>query len=606
MTSQRLGLVLIAGALFAIATIGTILTLDIKARDTHTIRADGAALARLLAGFSYQELAPGDGSHSVIEILRSRIARSPLAYAAVFDHNNSLRSYIGSAPEVGAMALDTAALSTGLIERDTVAADGQRVIEFVSPLVDAGQIAGSIRVGFIKPDFGLVLTDLPLLARLALPVSLLIPLFYYVMRREMRPLQTVSARLDEIAARLSDPIELQPSADMQGFIGNFERFMQAAEARQREAQTRQADLVMQQRLIVYEKSRVESSLQSIPDGIMVVGENGQVAFINDNLALLLKVTRDMVVDKPIAEWCREPSIATFLKRLNSVNGLCRVETLEVPPGAHCDKDLAISAVPLFSPRDASETFGSVVVFRDITTEVHARSARDDFVAKVAHEIKNPLNVINMQAETLAEFGADNDELRVTAVNVIQDEVERLSHMVGDLLNITQIEAGSLTIQRSPVKLRELIEDAFVTTMRGGEARAIVPRLELPRHLSTVLADKDLLRLALNNVLTNAIKYNRDGGTVTLRASENDDTVIIEISDEGVGIAAADQGRIFEKFFRAESSEARAREGHGLGLALAKQVIDLHYGRMEVESELGVGTTFTIMLEKDINQLQEAV
>jgi signal transduction histidine kinase len=177
---------------------------------------------------------------------------------------------------------------------------------------------------------------------------------------------------------------------------------------------------------------------------------------------------------------------------------------------------------------------------------------------VPHEIKNPMNVINMQAETLAEFGAESEELRVTAINVIQDEVERVSRLIGDLLNITQIEGGSLAVQRVPVKLRDLLEDAFVTTMRAGEARNIVPQLDLPRHLPTILANKDLLRLAFNNFLTNAVKYNRDGGTVTLKAVENDDAVVIEISDEGVGISVDDQLRVFENLFRSDDPAARAR------------------------------------------------
>ena len=115
-----------------------------------------------------------------------------------------------------------------------------------------------------------------------------------------------------------------------------------------------------------------------------------------------------------------------------------------------------------------------------------------------------------------------------------------------------------------------------------------------------------MRLALNNLLTNAIKYNRDGGTVTLAAEEFDDAVHVSVIDEGVGIASADQKRIFDKFYRSENAEARLQEGHGLGLALTKQVIDLHHGSMQVESELGQGSTFTMVLKKEVSLLQEAV
>jgi signal transduction histidine kinase len=302
----------------------------------------------------------------------------------------------------------------------------------------------------------------------------------------------------------------------------------------------------------------------------------------------------------------DESVRAFLCRFNSGKRLHRVETIEFVPASNPQKSIAVNAFPLFSPKHTSSVFGAVVLFRDISAEVMARGARDEFVAHVAHEIKSPLNVINMQADALAEFGAEDAEIRVNSVNVIQDEVDRLSRMIGDLLNITQIEAGSVSIDRKPVKLRELLEDAFTATMRRSDARGIVPQLDLPRTLPTIQADKDLLRLALNNLLTNAIKYNRAGGAVTLAAVEHDDRIEISVSDEGVGIAADEQQRIFEKFYRSQDAGARAREGHGLGLALAKHVLDLHHGTVQVDSQLGEGTTFTISLKKEMVLLKEAV
>ncbi len=609
MTSQRLGLAMIAGALLAIVAIGAVFTLDVQKRRSNEIRADGVALARLLGSFSYDELAPQGGGVSVLESLRTRIGRSALIYAAVVDESGRIRAYAGIPGALDLAAPSRLSSQNWLGEHEVETVDGRKVIEFNAPVVQDGRMAGTLLVGFLKPTLGLALTQIPFLAQLALPVFLLIPFFYYLLRREMDPLREASLRLAEVAARgAGEPAThvLTPSEDLRSFMNNFDRFLKLADSQVQQARTQQADVLVHHRLLSYEKGRIEAALQSMPDGVMVVDETGQVSFMNDNLSLLLRVTRDEVLDKPVGEWCVDEPVCAFLSRFNGGKSLHKVETLEFIPVSNPEKSISVNAFPLFSPKETSSVYGAVVLFRDVSAEVMARGARDEFVTHVAHEVKSPLNVINMQAETLAEFGADDAEIRVNAVNVIQDEVDRLSRMIGDLLNITQIEAGSVAIDRKPVKLRELLEDAFTTTVRVADARGIVPHLDLPRSLPTIQADKDLLRLALNNVLTNAIKYNREGGTVTLTAMEHDDCVQISITDEGIGIAVEEQHRVFDKFYRSDDAGVRAREGHGLGLALAKQVIDLHHGSVRVESEVGEGSTFTISLKKEMRLLKVAV
>lgn len=609
MTSQKLGLLMIGGALLAIASMWAVLSLDARERRANEIHADGVALVRLLGGAGWEALVPGAGGVSALEALRARVGRSALAYALVQDERGAVRARVGPIDLLPADAAQPGAVQNWLGEREIRTADGREVLEFSMPVSRGDALAGQVRVGFLRPSFVPSPDELPLVAGLALPVFLLIPFIWYGVRREMRPLGDVGRRLDEVARRGfgdGDAVTLEPSADLRAFMANFDRFLKLADERVQDAKVRQQDLLVHQRLLSYEKGRIEAALQSLPDGVVVVDESGQATFMNDNLALMLGIARSDALGTPVTGWAVDEPVQNFFRRFNGGKSLHRVETLEYSPATHPDKRYSVNAFPLFSPKETSEVFGAVAIFRDISAEALARGARDEFVAHVAHEIKSPLNVINMQAETLAEFGAEDAELRVSAVNVIQDEVDRLSRMVRDLLSITQIEAGSVDIDRQPVKLREFLEDVFTTTMRGGEARGIVPRLELPRTLPNVHGDKDLLRLALNNLLTNAIKYNRDGGAVTLCATEIDGGVSIAVSDEGVGIAPEELSRVFDKFYRSPSAEASDREGHGLGLALTKQVIDLHHGALRVESEPGEGTTFTVTLKTDAVMLREAV
>jgi signal transduction histidine kinase len=217
------------------------------------------------------------------------------------------------------------------------------------------------------------------------------------------------------------------------------------------------------------------------------------------------------------------------------------------------------------------------------------------VAHVSHELKSPLNVIAMYAETLAD--SDDESLRVESLNVIQDEIERMNALVGNLLNVSKLDTGSMAPERNRVRLDDMLRDAYDQALPRAEGKQLRVDLDLPRDLDAVTIDKDLFRIALNNLLTNAIKYNRAGGSVTLAARNEGREIIISVRDTGIGIAAADCERIFEKFYRvSESGAPVARGGHGLGLYLAAQIVELHHGRIVLDSEPGVGSTFSIHLK----------
>lgn len=598
---------MIASALLATCAIAVLLAFDAEKRRSNELSAEGVALVRLLGSFEWDDLAPVNGRASVLETLRARLGRSAFVYAAIFDNSNVLHAYVGNVEEIPGLA--TQPVNNWLDEREIELGDGRTVLEFSAPVTRTDALAGSLRLGFVKPGHSIRFADIPSLAQFALPIFMLVPIFYFLMRREMRPLQDSSRRLDEVVARgelSNDGAVLQPSADLQTFIANFNRYIDAADARSSQDKIRNQDLLVHQRLVSYEKGRIEAALQTLPLGLLVIDESGAANFANDNLAVLLGLSTGEIKDRPPGEWEIDDSLKSFISRLNGGRNLHRVEELEFNPESNPQRSIAVSAFPLLAANSATENAGVVVVFEDETADAMARNARDEFVAHVAHELKSPLNVINMQAETLAEFGAEDAEIRVSSINIIQDEIDRLARLIKNLLSITQIESGSVAIDRQPIKSLQLFEDAFEAVTRGVEARDIKTKLDLPRSLPNLIGDKDLLRLALNNLLTNAIKYSRDGGFVTLSAEENDDMVIVKVSDEGLGIDPQDQQHIFEKFFRSAQADARAREGHGLGLALTKQVIDMHQGSISVESELGQGTTFTMALHREVSMLQEAV
>ena len=357
---------------------------------------------------------------------------------------------------------------------------------------------------------------------------------------------------------------------------------------------------------LYTKHRFESIFEEFPDGVMLLDESAVATYANSKIELLLGQSKEAICGHKFHDWAQDEALSAFFARFQTLQSrLRRKQELIFTPAYLKGHTLSIGAYPIEN-REQKTFHGTLVLCRDVTAEALAKQARGDFVAHVAHELKSPLNVLAMYSELLMGEEGNDSEVRTDAANVIADEVERLALLINNLLSISKIEMGSIGLQRQRVKLIDLLSDAFQTVSRSGKGEGLDFRLELPHELSPVSLDKELFRVALNNLLTNAIKYNRPGGTVTLSAEETENQIVIVVKDTGLGISEADQARVFDKFFRSESDEVRQRPGHGLGLALAKNIIDVHHGRLKLESVPGQGTTFSILLDKGMGLVQEGV
>jgi signal transduction histidine kinase len=219
-------------------------------------------------------------------------------------------------------------------------------------------------------------------------------------------------------------------------------------------------------------------------------------------------------------------------------------------------------------------------------------------------LKSPLNVLRLYSETLLD-GKLDAEARIEAVNVIKDESERMASLINNLLNIARIESGSVALDRQRTRLRDLLEDVFAETTRNATGKDIKLELDLPPELSPVIIDKDLVRIAIANLIGNAIKYNRPGGRVALCAEESDTQVLVRVLDSGIGIAPEDQAKVFDKFFRSADPTATGRGGHGLGLYLVKQITELHHGSVTLASRPGSGSEFCMRFRKISAMAQES-
>jgi two-component system phosphate regulon sensor histidine kinase PhoR len=241
--------------------------------------------------------------------------------------------------------------------------------------------------------------------------------------------------------------------------------------------------------------------------------------------------------------------------------------------------------------------GAVAVLTDITHEKAIQRRNAEFVSAVSHEMKTPLASVRAYVELLADGDAEDEATREEFLSVIQSQTERLQRLIDNLLNLSRIEAGVVDVNKAPRSLNEMLEEA-VNLLQPAAAHK---RMQLTADLSPlylgVNADRDTLLQAAINLVSNALKYTPEGGRVTVRSRLVDDSVVCEVQDTGVGLSLEDRQKVFEKFYRVKKDQQMA-SGTGLGLPLVKHIVeDVHGGRIEVESEVGHGSTFRIILPR---------
>lgn len=246
--------------------------------------------------------------------------------------------------------------------------------------------------------------------------------------------------------------------------------------------------------------------------------------------------------------------------------------------------------------DADAPFAIVRSYRDITKRKQVERMKAEFTALVSHELRTPLTAIRGFAETLRDFGDELEpEKRRHYLQIILDEASRLSHMVGDFLDIARIEGGGIETELSEVRTAPLF-DRIERLFKEHPSKPNF-RLEIGPGAESLRGDEEQLYRLFVNLAGNALKYTPAGGTVTLRAAAVGADVELSVEDQGPGIAKDDQARLFEKFYRAGDAVTRKTPGTGLGLAICKGIVEAHSGTIRVESEPGAGARFIARLPK---------
>jgi two-component system phosphate regulon sensor histidine kinase PhoR len=334
-----------------------------------------------------------------------------------------------------------------------------------------------------------------------------------------------------------------------------------------------------------EANILSAVLDSMAEGVWVTDAQGTVVRHNDALSRLLVPGGDMVGQRPLALVRHEPLHTAVLAACHEG----RSTELELTLEGLYPRTLAIRVTPL-----GHALPGSAAVFHDVTELRRLEKVRKDFVANVSHELRTPITAIRGYAETLKGGALGDPAVSQRMVDVIHRQSERLSELVDDLLELSRLEGRALKLNLTRLPLAPAAARAADAVRLKAEGKRVELRLEVPPALH-VYADPRAVEQVLLNLLDNAVKYTPEGGRVHVRADADAERCSVRVSDSGLGIEERHLGRIFERFYRVDSGRSRDMGGTGLGLSIVKHLAGAMGGEVQVESRLGQGSTFTVIL-----------
>ena len=326
------------------------------------------------------------------------------------------------------------------------------------------------------------------------------------------------------------------------------------------------------------------------DGILIVDEDHRIECTNGAAAVMLQSSREELVGGNVRDLLPAAAAEPIIALLNSSSGARPTVEVEMDEGES-------SGVLRFSvrPMKRDERLHALVVIEDITQQRVADESQHTFMNQVVHELRTPLTNIRLSVDMAIDAGEEDPATRADSINIINDEARRLERIVGDMLSVAEIEAGSLRLRTDDVDLVSLITSLEREYQAQAAKKTISLQFNLAPKLPTIEGDRDKIALVLHNLIGNALKYTPEGGTVHVVINADQDHVTVEVRDTGIGISEEDSERIFERFYRASDPRIASITGSGLGLALARDVARLHGGDVTVESVIDEGSTFSAII-----------
>ncbi|MEM9186474.1 MAG: ATP-binding protein [Planctomycetota bacterium] len=465
--------------------------------------------------------------------------------------------------------------------------------EYRVPLAVNNRRHGELRLAVVEPNFLTVVADVADAA----PIAILLPVGCVIggallLRRMVGPFEGIEQRLREIARTpFGEPLPLEPVADNGVAAAGWNRIVEKVSSIDQEDDSHALEVSIKEALNRRRGTQTLEVLQALREGIAVTDAKGRVEFANVAVAALLDL--DCVSGNAESSLLEQlAGVSNGAEPILAAAGSSPVVAEVEAPGDGEARTLRVERQPVDGAGGRA-----IWSIRDITQQKLAEASRDQFIDAATHELRTPLANIKAYAETLAGCDVEDPEQQKEFFNTINSEATRLARFVDDLLDISSMEVGSLTIRRQNVDIQRLFREAVEKVRPVIEKKSQAFEVLLPPKLGEMHLDKDKVSVLLVNLLGNASKYTPEGGAVRFKAEATESAISVTIADTGVGISQEELPQVFDKFFRSEDPRVRGESGTGLGLSLAREIARLHGGDITVVSDVGEGSAFTVTLPR---------
>ena len=422
---------------------------------------------------------------------------------------------------------------------------------------------------------------------------------YHRLRGQLRSAARIVERLQTHSSSIQENLtSLRLDDEVDGVTSAWNRLVDLTQTLSNTVRQTSANDELSRALMRAGGGALAEALHAVPDGIMYVSEEVRFEYLNAAACRLLGWKPADIKAQNLAE-----SKATGLggRILDVLRGTLQSDGSFAATAEIVDMDAEgggdgsayrMWVIPLQRAQRSGEC---VVVIRDVSQQMRADRAREDFITQVTHELRTPLTNIRAYAETLSSGMFEDPKVITECYNVITKETRRLSRLIEDILSVSQLEVGSIELHLDQIDLKTLLTDGVRDVRNLGEEKNIDIQLLLPAKLEPIRADRDKLAVVINNLLGNAIKYTPSAGNIIVGCQYSADAVSLTFKDNGIGIAPEDHARVFEKFQRANDPAVQNEAGTGIGLYTAREIVRRHGGDIELISEKGVGSTFLVRL-----------